>query len=98
MTGLHLGPTMLSDLDWVVSVEYDPANFLFITLWDRTQHEGGVRFPDSVALSSRRRHRAQALYLSEVFVEEGRRRESYVNLIPTVDSDTHESGLRCGAN
>jgi RimJ/RimL family protein N-acetyltransferase len=37
---------MLSDLDFVVSVERDPANLPFITPWDRTQHEGAVRFPD----------------------------------------------------
>ena len=38
---------MLSDLEWVVSVETDPANLPFITPWDRTQHEGAIRFPDS---------------------------------------------------
>jgi RimJ/RimL family protein N-acetyltransferase len=38
---------MLSDLDWVVSLEVDPANLPFITPWERTQHEGAVRFPDS---------------------------------------------------
>ena len=43
---LRLRPTMLSDLDFVVSVERDPANLPFITPWDRTQHEGAVRFPD----------------------------------------------------
>ena len=37
---------MLSDLDFVISVEQDPANRPFITPWDRTQHEGAVRFPD----------------------------------------------------
>jgi RimJ/RimL family protein N-acetyltransferase len=37
---------MLSDLDWVVSVERDPRNLPFITPWERTQHEGAVRFPD----------------------------------------------------
>jgi RimJ/RimL family protein N-acetyltransferase len=37
---------MLSDLDFVISVENDPANRPFITPWDRTQHEGAVRFPD----------------------------------------------------
>jgi RimJ/RimL family protein N-acetyltransferase len=38
---------MLSDLDFVISVEQDPANLPFITPWDRTQHEGAIRFPDS---------------------------------------------------
>ena len=44
--GLRLRPTMLSDLDFVVSVETDARNLPFITPWDRTQHEGAVRFPD----------------------------------------------------
>lgn len=43
---LRLRPTMLSDLDFVLSVEQDPANQPFITPWDRLQHEGAVRFPD----------------------------------------------------
>jgi diamine N-acetyltransferase len=43
---LRLRPTMLSDLDFVASVEGDPRNLPFITPWDRTQHEGAVRFPD----------------------------------------------------
>ena len=43
---IHLRPTMLSDLDFVASVECDPTNLPFITPWDRTQHEGAVRFPD----------------------------------------------------
>jgi diamine N-acetyltransferase len=37
---------MLSDLDFVISVEQDMANLPFITPWERTQHEGAVRFPD----------------------------------------------------
>lgn len=37
---------MLSDLDFVLSVERDPDNLPFITPWERTQHEGAVRFPD----------------------------------------------------
>ncbi len=45
-TRIHLRPTMLSDLDFVASVESDPTNLPFITPWDRTQHEGAVRFPD----------------------------------------------------
>ena len=43
---LRLRPTMLSDLEFVQSVETDPANLPFITPWERTQHEGAVRFPD----------------------------------------------------
>lgn len=45
-TQVRLRPTMLSDLDFVVSVEQDPANLPFITPWERTQHEGAIRFPD----------------------------------------------------
>jgi diamine N-acetyltransferase len=37
---------MLSDLDFVVTVETDSHNLPFITPWERTQHEGAVRFPD----------------------------------------------------
>jgi RimJ/RimL family protein N-acetyltransferase len=37
---------MLSDLDFVITVEQDGANRPFITPWERTQHEGAVRFPD----------------------------------------------------
>jgi len=47
VTLARLRPTMLSDLDWVVSVEHDGANRPFITPWERTQHEGAIRFPDS---------------------------------------------------
>lgn len=43
---LRLRPTMLSDLDFVISVENDAQNLPFITPWERTQHEGAVRFPD----------------------------------------------------
>ena len=43
---LRLRPTMLSDLDFVISVELDGHNLPFITPWERTQHEGAVRFPD----------------------------------------------------
>ena len=43
---LRLRPTMLSDLDFVLSVETDTHNLPFITPWERTQHEGAVRFPD----------------------------------------------------
>ena len=43
---LRLRPTMLSDLDFVASVEFDSQNLPFITPWERTQHEGAVRFPD----------------------------------------------------
>ena len=45
-TAVRLRPTMLSDLDFVISVEQDPTNRPFITPWDRTQHEGAIRFPD----------------------------------------------------
>ena len=45
-TSVRLRPTMLSDLDFVISVEQDPSNLPFITPWDRTQHEGAIRFPD----------------------------------------------------
>ncbi len=44
---LRLRPTMLSDLDFVISVEQDSANRPFITPWERLQHEGAIRFPDS---------------------------------------------------
>ncbi|MBC7955651.1 MAG: GNAT family N-acetyltransferase [Cytophagales bacterium] len=37
---------MLSDLDFVSSVELDSQNLPFITPWERIQHEGAVRFPD----------------------------------------------------
>ncbi|HEY1393346.1 MAG TPA: GNAT family protein [Methylibium sp.] len=43
---VRLRPTMLSDLDYVQSVERDEHNQPFITPWERTQHEGAVRFPD----------------------------------------------------
>ena len=45
-SGVRLRPTMLSDLDFVVGVEEDAANRPYITPWERTQHEGAVRFPD----------------------------------------------------
>ena len=44
---VRLRPTMSSDLDFVLSVEQDPLNLPFITPWERTQHEGAIRFPDS---------------------------------------------------
>jgi RimJ/RimL family protein N-acetyltransferase len=47
LNGIRLRPTMLSDLDWVASLEADPANLPFITPWERTQHEGAIRFPDA---------------------------------------------------
>jgi RimJ/RimL family protein N-acetyltransferase len=43
----RLRPTMVSDLDWVVSVESDNANRPFITPWERMQHEGALRIPDT---------------------------------------------------
>jgi diamine N-acetyltransferase len=44
---IRLRPTMLSDLDFVIGVESDSRNLPFITPWERTQHEGALRFPDS---------------------------------------------------
>ncbi|MBL8327186.1 MAG: GNAT family N-acetyltransferase [Rubrivivax sp.] len=43
---VRLRPTMLSDLDYVLSVETDARNLPFITPWERTQHEAAVRIPD----------------------------------------------------
>ncbi len=43
---VRLRPTMQSDLDFVLTLEHDPANLPFITPWDRVQHEGAIRFPD----------------------------------------------------
>ena len=43
---MRLRPTLLSDLDFVLTVERDARNLPFITPWERTQHEGAVRFPD----------------------------------------------------
>jgi RimJ/RimL family protein N-acetyltransferase len=43
---VRLRPTMTSDLDFVISVEQHVANRPFITPWERTQHEGAIRFPD----------------------------------------------------
>jgi RimJ/RimL family protein N-acetyltransferase len=43
---IRLRPTMLSDLDFVISVETDSHNIPFITPWERTQHEGALRIPD----------------------------------------------------
>ena len=43
---VRLRPTLLSDLDYVVTVETDSHNLPFITPWERPQHEGAVRFPD----------------------------------------------------
>ena len=43
---VRLRPTMLSDLDFVITVEQDQVNLPFITPWERMQHEGAVRFPD----------------------------------------------------
>lgn len=46
MPSVRLRPTLLSDLDFVIQVENDSRNLPFITPWERTQHEGAVRFPD----------------------------------------------------
>jgi RimJ/RimL family protein N-acetyltransferase len=45
LSRVRLRPTMSSDLDFVLSVEQDPLNLPFITPWERTQHEGAIRFP-----------------------------------------------------
>jgi RimJ/RimL family protein N-acetyltransferase len=45
-TRIRLRPTLLSDLDFVGTLEADEQNLPFITPWERTQHEGAVRFPD----------------------------------------------------
>jgi RimJ/RimL family protein N-acetyltransferase len=47
LPAVRLRPTMLSDLDFVLSVERDPRNLPFITPWERPQHEGALRFPDA---------------------------------------------------
>jgi hypothetical protein len=41
---------MQSDLAYVLSLEQDAGNLPFITPWERTQHEGAIRFPDRAAL------------------------------------------------
>ena len=46
MTRPRLRPTRQSDLDFVLSLEQDPANLPYITPWERTQHEAAIRFPD----------------------------------------------------
>jgi diamine N-acetyltransferase len=43
---VRLRPTMLSDLEYVVSLEQEPENLSFVTPWERTQHEAAIRFPD----------------------------------------------------
>ena len=43
---LKLRPTLLSDLEYVQSVETDAHNRPFITPWERTQHEAALRIPD----------------------------------------------------
>jgi len=42
-----LRPTLLSDLDFVLAIEQDAVNTPFVTPWERTQHEGALRFPDA---------------------------------------------------
>jgi len=37
---------MQSDLDYVLTLEHDPANLPDITPWERMQHEAAIRFPD----------------------------------------------------
>src|SRR5687768_16394052 len=43
---VRLRPTMQSDLDFVLTLEQDPANLPYITPWERMQHEAAIRFPD----------------------------------------------------
>jgi RimJ/RimL family protein N-acetyltransferase len=43
---VRLRPTMSSDIEFVLSLEQDPANLPFITPWEKTQHEAAIRFPD----------------------------------------------------
>jgi len=43
---VRLRPTMQSDLDFVLSLEQDPANLPYITPWEKIQHEAAIRFPD----------------------------------------------------
>ena len=43
---IRLRPTLIDDLDHVITVENDPVNRPSITPWERTQHEAAVRFPD----------------------------------------------------
>lgn len=43
---LRLRPTLLDDLDYVLSLERAADNLPFITPWERPQHEAAVRFPD----------------------------------------------------
>jgi RimJ/RimL family protein N-acetyltransferase len=43
---LRLRPTLLDDLDYVLTLERAPENLPYITPWERTQHEAAVRFPD----------------------------------------------------
>lgn len=43
---VRLRPTMSSDIEFVLSLEQDPANLPFITPWEKTQHEAAMRFPD----------------------------------------------------
>jgi diamine N-acetyltransferase len=43
---LRLRPTLLDDLDYVLTLERAPENLPFITPWERTQHDAAIRFPD----------------------------------------------------
>jgi diamine N-acetyltransferase len=43
---LRLRPTLLSDLEYVLTLEHAAENRPFITPWERPQHEAAVRFPD----------------------------------------------------
>lgn len=43
---LRLRPTLLDDLDYVLTLERAPENLPYITPWERTQHDAAIRFPD----------------------------------------------------
>jgi RimJ/RimL family protein N-acetyltransferase len=43
---VRLRPTMQSDLEFVLSLERDPANLPYITPWEKIQHDAAIRFPD----------------------------------------------------
>ncbi|HSV54154.1 MAG TPA: GNAT family protein [Burkholderiaceae bacterium] len=46
MSRARLRPTMADDLDFVLSLQHDPAHRSLVTQWERSQHEAATRFPD----------------------------------------------------
>lgn len=46
MSRARLRPTMAGDLDFVLSLQHDPAHRSLVTQWERSQHEAATRFPD----------------------------------------------------